>query len=217
MHDEKAHGGGTGVTSDHDAELTTPARDRPAPDPRARTDWAHELGDQLDWHWRERLRPRLVGLTDQEYFWEPVPDCWTVRPRRSESEMGGGQFTVDYAFPAPVPAPVTTIAWRLAHLTVHVLAKRTEMYFGGPSIDYDDYVYAGTAAAALDHIDRAYDNWSSGVRAATTAELGRLLGPSAGPFTDRPLATVVLHVNREVMHHGAEIALLRDLYLHGRE
>jgi hypothetical protein len=24
----------------------------------------------------------------------------------------------------------------------------------------------------------------------------------------------VLHVNREVIHHGAEIALLRDLYQH---
>jgi hypothetical protein len=24
---------------------------------------------------------------------------------------------------------------------------------------------------------------------------------------------VVLHINREVIHHGAEVALLRDLYL----
>jgi hypothetical protein len=27
-----------------------------------------------------------------------------------------------------------------------------------------------------------------------------------------PLAELVLHINREVIHHGAEIALLRDLY-----
>ncbi|MGW5120607.1 DinB family protein [Streptomyces noursei] len=175
-------------------------------------DWAHELGDQLDWHWRNRLRPRLVGLTDEEYFWEPVSDCWTVRPRRTENEMGGGQFTVDYAFSAPATAPVTTIAWRLAHLTVHVLAKRAEMHFGGPSIDYGGYVYAGTAATALDQLDRAYDDWSAGMRAATATELGRPLGPNAGPFTGRPLAAIVLHVNREVIHHGAEIAVLRDLY-----
>lgn len=25
---------------------------------------------------------------------------------------------------------------------------------------------------------------------------------------------LILHVNREVIHHGAEIALLRDLYAH---
>ena len=28
------------------------------------------------------------------------------------------------------------------------------------------------------------------------------------------MAALVLHVNREVIHHGAEIALLRDLYRH---
>lgn len=31
------------------------------------------------------LRERLNGLTDEEYFWEPVPGCWSVR-RRSEAK-----------------------------------------------------------------------------------------------------------------------------------
>jgi hypothetical protein len=26
-----------------------------------------------------RLRGRLEGLSDEEYLWEPVPGCWTVR------------------------------------------------------------------------------------------------------------------------------------------
>ncbi len=29
------------------------------------------------------------------------------------------------------------------------------------------------------------------------------------------MAALVLHINREMLHHGAEIALLRDLYLWG--
>ena len=36
-------------------------------------DWNRELVDQLDWHWNHHLRPRLDGLTDNEYLWEPVP------------------------------------------------------------------------------------------------------------------------------------------------
>jgi len=36
----------------------------------------------------------------------------------------------------------------------------------------------------------------------------RLGGPA-----DHPLAGLILHINREVIHHGAEISLLRDLYL----
>ena len=38
-------------------------------------------------------------------------------------------------------------------------------------------------------------------------------GPAAGPYAASPMAALVLHINREVIHHGAEIALLRDLYV----
>lgn len=31
-----------------------------------------------------------------------------------------------------------------------------------------------------------------------------------------PVIGLVLHVHREVMHHGAEVCLLRDLYRHER-
>ena len=41
-------------------------------------DWKFQLAEQLDWHWREQLRPRLNGLTDEEYRWEPVPRAWNV-------------------------------------------------------------------------------------------------------------------------------------------
>jgi hypothetical protein len=44
-------------------------------------DWNAELLIQLEWHWDNQLRPRLDGLTDREYFWEPVPCCWSIRPR----------------------------------------------------------------------------------------------------------------------------------------
>ena len=44
-------------------------------------DWPHELIEQLGWHWREQFRPRLDGLTDDEYAWEPVPDCWSAARR----------------------------------------------------------------------------------------------------------------------------------------
>jgi hypothetical protein len=37
-------------------------------------------------------------------------------------------------------------------------------------------------------------------------------GPTEGPYADAPVAQLVLHINREVLHHGAELALLRDLY-----
>ncbi|CAN5622053.1 DinB family protein [Mycobacterium antarcticum] len=162
------------------------------------------LAEQLDWHWQQQLRPRLDGLTDDEYFWQPVPNCWTVH-------ADGG---IDFAHPAPEPAPVTTIAWRLAHVIVGVLAVRAHSHLGGPPAAYETWGYATDAATALRQLDEAYEGWMSGVRRLTAAELERPIGPAEGPWAERPMFDLVLHINREVIHHGAEVALLRDLYVH---
>jgi DinB superfamily len=179
-------------------------------------DWTSQLTDQLDWHWNAQLRPRLDGLTDDEYFWEPVPGCWNVRPRdagTAPDALGAGGYTLDFAFPPPDPPPVTTIAWRLAHIIVGVLGMRAAAHFSGPPVDYAMHPYAGTAAEALGQLDAAYRAWSSGARALTSDALAAPCGPAEGPYADVPMATLVLHINRETIHHGAEIALLRDLYL----
>ncbi len=183
-------------------------------------DWNHELVEQLDWHWRHQLRGRLAGLTDEEYFWEPVPGCWNVRTRGTSTApmaAGSGDFTIDFAFPEPEPAPVTTIAWRLGHILVGVLGARNASHFGGPPVDYQGYDYPGTADQALTRLDEMYAAWLAGVRGLgsdTTKGLAQRCGQAEGPFADHSMAALVLHINREMIHHGAEIALLRDLYAH---
>ncbi|HET7387148.1 MAG TPA: DinB family protein [Nocardioidaceae bacterium] len=179
--------------------------------------WTTELAGQLDFHWQHQLRPRLARLTDEEYFWEPVPGCWNVRPRGTGTTSvagGSGAFTVDFEFPEPDPAPVTTIAWRIAHVVVGVLAMRVASHFDGPPADYLGWEYAETAAAALGQLDTAYAAWRDGVRGLDDDALAAPCGPAEGPFAEEPMSTLVLHINREVIHHGAEIALLRDLYAH---
>ncbi|MGN6753374.1 MAG: DinB family protein [Intrasporangium sp.] len=175
------------------------------------------LLEQLDWHWTQQLRPRFDGLTDDEYFWEPAPGCWNVHPRgqgRTELQGGSGEFTVDFAHPAPTPTPVTTIAWRLAHLVVGVLGARVHGHFGGPEVDYLGFDYAGTADGALSQLDEMYAAWLAGVRTWSDEDLLEPSGPAEGPWHEIPRAGLVLHINREVIHHGAEVALLRDLWGH---
>lgn len=178
--------------------------------------WPQEIIEQLSWHWERQLRPRLAGLTDQEYFWEPAPDSWSVRPRgesHAPMQAGSGDFTIDFAFPEPGPAPVTTIAWRLGHLIVGVFGARVSNHFGGHPVDYESFSYAGSAAQALDQLDAMYEAWMQGVQNLAAAAWARPCGPAEGPYADRSMATLVLHIHREVIHHGAEVALLRDLYL----
>lgn len=184
------------------------------------TTWNALLTEQLTWHWENHLRPRLDGLTDEEYLWEPVAGCWSIRPRGTSTapiQAGSGEVTIDFAFPEPSPPPVTTIAWRLAHVIVGVFGMRNAAHFDGPPCDYQTFPYAATAREALAQLDDAYARWVAGVRSLGDADrpgagLLRPCGPAEGPYAEFPMAALVLHLHRETIHHGAEILLLRDLF-----
>ncbi|MFE7799438.1 DinB family protein [Nocardia sp. NPDC057440] len=179
-------------------------------------DWNRTLREQWEFHWNHQLRARLAGLTDDEYFWSPVPDTWSVRPRGTSTaptQVGAGTFTIDYGFPTPVPTPFTTIAWRLGHVIVGVLAARNASHFGAPAASYDTWEYADSAATALNQLEAQLDVWLTGVR--DLGEAGLLVPVGAKePFPELSMADLVLHIHRELIHHLSEVCLLRDLYLH---
>ncbi len=181
-----------------------------------RPTWNRTLREQWERHWNHQLRDRLAGLTDDEYFWSPVPDAWSVRPRGSSTapvQAGAGALTIDYAVPEPVPPAFTTIAWRLGHVIVGVLAARNAAHFGAPAASYETWEYAGAAAAALDQLETQLDRWLAGVRSLGEDGLRVPIGPTE-PFPEAPMADLVLHINRELIHHLSEVCLLRDLYGH---
>ena len=81
-------------------------------------------------------------------------------------------------------------------------------------LDYLTFDYAGTADEALAQVDAAFAAWTAGARGWDEEALAEPCGPSEGPWAEHPRVELVLHINRELIHHGAEIALLRDLYAH---
>ena len=129
--------------------------------------------------------------------------------------FGSGEFTWDFGEPQD-REPVTTIAWRLAHLIVG-FAEMNGTHFGGPPTHIATFDYAGTAQQALRQLDKAHDMWVEGVRGLGDEGLAAPQGPIVSPeFADAPMARLVLYSTLEVFHHGAEICLLRDLYLRNR-
>lgn len=74
------------------------------------------------------------------------------------------------------------------------------------------FEYAGTAEAALAQLDAGHAAWTAGVRGLGAAGLARPVGEAEGGWAEHPMAELVLHIHREIIHHGAEIALLRDLH-----
>lgn len=179
--------------------------------------WSADLIDQLDFYWNAHLQPRLVGLSDEEYLWEPVAGMWSVRPD------GAGRLNADFLVPEPPIPPVTTIAWRLDHITRGVLGKRARALFGdtpaGEASDadmYDDRHWPepipADAAGALAALEYAFGLWRDGVAALDDQAMLRPLGPRGAGYAESSFAQLALHINREVIAHGAEICLLRDLY-----
>ncbi|MFD4694112.1 DinB family protein [Streptomyces sp. NPDC058463] len=192
------------------------------------------LLEQFDWAC-ERLGNRMAGpvvdsgngtdveappMTDEEYLWEPVPDCWSVRRRtsgpgpRATALAGTGDWGRDTAaFPHPSPPPFTTIAWRLSHLT-ELLALRADHSAGSHSLARDDFRVEGDVAGALAAFGTAAAAWRTALLGADDTALDTV-GYSTYPHgsdPEDPFIDIVWWVNQELLHHGAEIALLRDLY-----
>jgi len=168
--------------------------------------WNHELRDQMEFAWKVQFLPRLEGLGDIEYLWEPVDGCWSIRPDEA------GWWRLDRASPEPTPPPITTIAWRMMHIA-DVFGRRTSRHFGDWSFDLDTHSLPSTAADGLAFLTACHDAWIAGLTAAGEEGLSRPCGRAEPLYPEAPLASLVLHVNREFLHHAAEIQLLRDLYL----
>jgi hypothetical protein len=169
-------------------------------------DWTRELSGQFDLQWNLAHGPSLETLTDEEYLWEPVPGCWSIRPTGP-----GGRGVFEQAWPDPEPAPVTTIAWRLSHLAVGVFGLRVSGHFGDGSLTHDNAERPLTAREGVAYFTDQARQWSSHIGRLDEQGLARPVGePEA--YLDAPMASLVLHVNREALHHLAEVSLLRDLY-----
>ena len=176
---------------------------------RVEVDWNRELIEQLDLHYNVWFRPRLEGLTEEEYLWEPVEGCWSVRPGPDGVWRMDAYDAMDAA---PDPPPFTTIAWRLCHIGAHCLGMRVTNHFSGGTYDLDAVSWPATAEDAIAFVGDAYRRWKAGVEALGDDGLHRAAGAAEGPYAEHPMAALVLHINREIIHHGAEVACLRDLY-----
>ena len=173
------------------------------------------LQEQFDFA-LDRLTTRLVGITDAEFRWEPVPACWSVRRREEIATtrgFGAGEWQLEFENDPGDPPPFTTLAWRLAHLTSG-LALRADYTVGTNSMTYDSYVMPHTAEVGLRSLTEAGAAWRSTMDGISDSDLDQI-GRSSFPWgldPQLPYVSIAWWVNQELLHHGAEIALLRDLY-----
>jgi hypothetical protein len=78
----------------------------------------------------------------------------------------------------------------------------------------DTYRNSGDAMGAVRSFSDAAEAWRTALTGADDAALDTV-GYSTYPYGSDPgemFVDIVWWVNQEILHHGAEIALLRDLY-----
>jgi hypothetical protein len=143
----------------------------------ARTDRLGLLIEQLD-QAREMAEVRLTGLTDEEYLWEPVAGCWSVR-RRGEAvtprAYGPGDWLLDkgapdipaseYAEVARQAAGGMTVAKIAADWSVGV--ERVEQVLAHTGAPEPDRTPVTTIAWRLGHLHSCFAGqweWTFGAR-----------------------------------------------------
>lgn len=148
-----------------------------------------------------QLVDRLDGLTDEEYLWEPVPGMWSVRAVDGRPMVdGAGVRDLD-------DAPATTIAWRLWHIALDCLDDYTRRFGGDPTAAPD--VWTLDAEEAIEALQNAWAAYRQEIRGR---DWWSQLGEDWGPWSSHCVADMAMHASNELVHHGAEIALLRDLH-----
>ena len=155
---------------------------------------------------------RLEGLSDEELHWEPVDACMGVRagvmdplPRAPHHYDGDAQ-----------PDPVTTIAWRLAHIAAEgLLNPRNPEWLGSGRVPPAVGSIPMSASSMVAWVVDAVDWWCDLVGSLSDEHLAMPIGPVGGAFGDAPRAGFVLHIGNDTTHHGAEVGLLRDLWRAG--
>jgi hypothetical protein len=159
----------------------------------------HQLRDSHD-----RMRSRLEGLTDEEFFWEPVAGCWTVRADAT------GKWAADYpGGPHPEPPPFTTIAWRLVHVSECKLMYH-EYAFGAAKLTWPEIDSAHTAESAMAQLEEGQALLVADISRLEDGDLGRSVLTNWGERW--PSWKVFWTMISHDLHHGGEIGALRDLY-----
>ncbi len=166
--------------------------------------------ESLDNAWNPLIE-RLADLDDDEYWWEPVTGCWTIRAGDDGTTMA------DWADPDPVPALFTTIAWRCWHIAVDALDSYSSRLFRRTGTGLHGRHWVSTADEARTMLAASWSVFRSGVAAwsddpSGDGSLWTPLGAAWGRYAEKNNLELALHAQREVIHHGAEIALLRDLH-----
>jgi DinB superfamily len=151
----------------------------------------------------ERLRKRLDGLTDDEFFWQPVADAWTIFEDRP------GHWQYSYAVPDPNPAPVTTIGWQIVNVATCKLMYH-EWAYGPAKLTWPELMIPHTASDGIALLDTGHRLLRADLLGLSEDDLNLPRRTNWGEIRPASRIFTVL-IDHDALHGGA-IGQMRDLY-----
>jgi hypothetical protein len=157
--------------------------------------WQSELTWSLFEYHLERLEP-------EDFLWEPVPSCWTLR------RAADGTWVPDWAETEPHPVPVPTIGWVSWHIGWWWSVALDHMG-GRPPRDRTEIAWPGPGEPTIAWLRALHTDWLAALARLTDADL-----EATAPFPwpndpDHTVAHMIAWVNAELMKNVAEIGQLR--------
>ena len=107
---------------------------------------------------------------------------------------------------------MTTIAWRTCHIGSECIDGYLQLGFETKALDLGERQWFPNAMAALAAMDAAWTVFGDCGHALDDEAMARQLGATFGPYAENNQADLLLHIADELIHHGTEVALLRDLH-----
>lgn len=110
---------------------------------------------------------------------------------------------------APTSDADLSLRWRLQHIAETLGEDRNRLW-----LDVGAQTWPETAAPTPGSVASAYAYWRGLLQSLDDESSEAQIGAVGGPYGQDTRRSFALHVLDELIHHGAEAALLRDLYAH---
>ncbi len=152
----------------------------------------------------DRLHSRLDDLSDEEFFWQPIPNSWTIY-----RDLQTSRWTYHYAIPDPLPAPVTTIGWQLVHVALCKVMYH-EWAFGAATLTWPELDVPSTADQAIALLEQGQALLRADLQSLSEEQLDEPRKTNWGELW--PAWRIFWAMLDHDALHGGAIGHLRDLY-----
>jgi hypothetical protein len=148
------------------------------------------------------LQQALAGLTEEEFWWKPSENAWTLR-------KVDDRWTLDYDRPIPIPKGPLTVAWLILHIAT-CKVMYVEYAFGEGKLTWDQFDLPSNMEAALNYLEASHKPLKAALAGLKGEDLLQMRKTNWGEFwpTERIIWTMIHHD----IYNGAQIPTVRKIF-----